>query len=222
MHSEIVNFSEAEEVWQPDYSDFHADHSKGDKDVVPEDAFRIRSIFKYVKFLKQKEYFVNKHPISSVRILYIREIFPDCKFLHIYRDGRAVVASQMNCMEDGRHKNPLHKFIKPKDWRELLTYPHHIQSAYAWKQVLSEIETSFKSLNNDDYYEVSYESFCEKPRSILNEIDKFCGFKHGNRLADKIPERLSYNNSKWLSYFEVNEREDIVKIINSKLKQYGY
>jgi len=221
-HSEVINFSEAEEVWEPQYLNQEIDHVKSIEDVKDLDAYRIKNKFKYMKFLKGGKYFINKNPINSLRIEYIKELFPDCKFIHIYRDGRAVVGSQMKCMKDGRHSNPLVKFIKPPNWKELLSLPHYLQASHAWVKVLNVIEKSFSRLSDREYLQFSYEHFCERPHAMLQKIDQFCGFKKGERFYDDIPLKLNYDNLKWKKNFTPKQIVRMTEVMETKLRQYGY
>ncbi len=64
----------------------------------------------------QEEFIVDKTPSNAFRVDFIREIFPDCKIIHILRDGRDNVVSRMTKWVVDR--NPSSEGEGLKDWSE--------------------------------------------------------------------------------------------------------
>lgn len=74
----------------------------------------------FAEQIDQKKIFIEKNVRNSLRIPYVRKVFPDARFIHIIREPRDVVTSLMK-----RWKNPI-------DWRYYL-------SSKAFELSLSEI-----------------------------------------------------------------------------------
>lgn len=81
-------------------------HSLTEEDITEERINRARS------YLTEKRLVV-KNPGNSLRIPFIKKIFPDVKFVHIIRDGRDVASSMMN----GPTKYAW-AYIRPPGWKE--------------------------------------------------------------------------------------------------------
>ncbi|MBF0235830.1 MAG: sulfotransferase, partial [Desulfamplus sp.] len=102
-----------------------------------------------------KRQFFSKSAMLSFMIPNILAIFPDAKFIHIYRNGPSVVSS----------------LIK-KEWQKYSRYfanesEYRIACARYWNDCVLEIETRKKEMlleTKGQYYEFSYEQLCETPQ----------------------------------------------------------
>jgi hypothetical protein len=85
------------------------------------------------------------------------ELFPDSKFIHIIRDGRAVAAS-----------------IMPLDWG-----PNTIdKTAHLWKNRVSHYLSVESSLKNDQILRVRYEDLILAPETALRDICSFLDLEY--------------------------------------------
>ena len=112
------------------------------------------------------------------RIGYLKQIFPDAKFIHVFRDGRAVVSSVLaapyfdgwagphNWTRGGMDEN------QGKIWKEsgesyvVLAAIGHVNRMRAFNQAK-------KELNEQNYLEISYESLCEDPVKAYEDTLEF-------------------------------------------------
>jgi hypothetical protein len=84
-------------------------------------------------------------------------LFPDSRFIHIIRDGRAVAAS-----------------IMPLDWG-----PNTIdRTARSWKNRVSHYLSLESSLKNDQMLRVRYEDLIQAPETALRDICNFLGLEY--------------------------------------------
>lgn len=111
---------------------------------------------------------VEKSPRNSLRIPYVKEIFPEAKFIHIVRDGRDAACSMVpGC--GGAEWNHL----KPPSWQEFYRrYSGTIRCAYAWKEVL---EITLADLPSVPHLQIRYEDLIASPLSTAKEIFNFIG-----------------------------------------------
>jgi hypothetical protein len=224
-HEDIANWSEAAEVIEPNYYNSGIDHIKLASDVNESDARRIKFLFGIFTRLKGKKRFLNKHPQNSLRIPYLDLIFPDAIYIHLIRDGRATVLSNISQIKKDkyRQKLPFGSFPKPDKWRDYTGKDYLEQFAYQWKFVIQYIRDSIKKLDNDGrYLEVKYEEFCNNPRSILNIIDEFCGLSKTGRNLDMVPEKFNVRSKFDSTEFSKSEKARLSKSINEFNQKLGY
>ena len=224
-HLDLCNWSEAAQIMELDYYNPEIDHLKNESDVTEFDKFRIQAFFGFKTKLFRKKRFVNKHPENSLRIRYIKKIFPDAIFVHIIRDGRAVVESNYSRSKIDLFRSyyPFGDFVKPPKWREYLCLPLLEQFAHQWVDVVSYIrETAKEILSPNEYKEIRYEEWCERPHEILYELDLFCELDPNRRIYNKIPKKFKNYNYEWKERLSAEEVERINRIIEPLNKELGY
>lgn len=116
------------------------------------------------------------------RIGYLRSIFPDARFIHVIRDGRAVVHSLLNVAfwrDNGGLERPW--------WSGGLTDQSldawrasggraDVLAALQWKTILDVARReSAAQLDGRRYLEIRYESFVADPDATLTRMYDFCG-----------------------------------------------
>ena len=197
-HPWVANWSEAGRVWDPaGYHDPSADHCWDVDRVTGEAARRLHSRFEWYRQLHKKRRFINKHPRNSVRIDYIRAIFPDALFIHVIRDGRAVVNSIVKRIERDpeRQRFPFGDFCKPPQWRQYLRDDPIEQAALQWREITAYILGKRSELG-DRYYEFKYEDMCLRPREVFAAAFEFADLPAGDEFLAMIPESLKNMNYK--------------------------
>jgi hypothetical protein len=81
-------------------------------DAMPWVARRFRSFFSDRALVQGKPLFLHKFT-GWPRTGFIRAVFPDARFIHIVRDGRAVVASEIRTSWWGGYLGPEHLGVGP-------------------------------------------------------------------------------------------------------------
>lgn len=198
-HPWIANWSEAGRIWDPtDYHNPNADHFWDANEATEQAARRLHSKFEWCRQRHKKRRFINKHPRNSVRIDYIRAIFPDALFIHVIRDGRAVVNSIVRKIEreSERQQIPFGNFCKPAGWRQYLRDDPIEQAALQWREIVGYI-LSKRSELGDRYYEFKYEDMCLKPREVFASAFEFASLPISDQFLARIPESLKNMNYKF-------------------------
>ncbi|MDQ3969347.1 MAG: sulfotransferase, partial [Thermoproteota archaeon] len=130
-----------------------------------------------------------------VRLL--NSIFPDAKFIHIIRDGRAVAFSILNKIEIAGDSNPLF-YVGFKDIlgdryqperSELFNY------GLAWSEFVRKAREA-SVVAQDRFYEVCYENLVREPYKELRKIVDFCELDWYSKFEEKIPHTQNMNE-KW-------------------------
>lgn len=114
------------------------------------------------------------------RIRYLDAIFGDAVFVHIVRDGRAVVNSLMNVgfwREQGGYSAPFWRGAvsdtELDDWRRAGGSPE-LLAALQWRNVVQATREQGQRLDGERYLEVHYEAFIADPESTVRRIGAFC------------------------------------------------
>lgn len=92
LHSEIIQWYEPYFIWDKFFRTASDDHRK-EEDATPEVISYIS--FHFSRYLRpsNRRFLIDKSPRNSLKIPFIREIFPNARFIHILRDGRDVTLS---------------------------------------------------------------------------------------------------------------------------------
>lgn len=223
-HPDVANWSEAGRLWDPyDYRNPEADHCWGAERVTPGAARRLHGWCEWHRQAEHKQRFVNKHPRNSVRIDYLRAIFPDAVFIHVVRDGRATASSMLKQIRTRprRQQTPFGGFCKPPHWRELAREDWVEQTAVQWGEIVRYIRDRGVELGSD-YFEVQYEPFCADPRGALRAMFEFAGLPVTDALLAGLPEKLDARNHKFKSDLSPDEIRTIERVEGALLVELGY
>jgi len=235
LHREICSFSEANDIWDPRvYPWYNTHYSRTPLWIDPyqyikewresftkKDENNLKNIFGAYQFISRKEVFINKSPMNTFRIKDIIRIFPDCKFINMIRDGRAVTFSwtkrQFKTIQD--NIDVFKKEGYDYDFDDLLKY-----TANSWKEHIKEVNIKNKQLKlreRNRLIEIRYEELTKNPQTTLSEIYDFISVsEHNTNLKDySLFENRNYKWKEGLS----EEQKDIVNMhIEDILVELGY
>jgi hypothetical protein len=102
---------------------------------------------------------VEKSPMNIQFMLDIAENLPSSRFIHIYRDGRDVAAS-----------NKRRFYWDPQS------------TMYRWVKVVRRGRSDGATLGANRYFELKYEDFTEQPAHWMEKICRFAGIPYNNSL----------------------------------------
>lgn len=234
-HKDIAHFSEANEVWDPKgfpwaRSDLKRPPSWLDpytfnrmwwEDVTTGYYKVLQATFGIYQRLRRKKLFLNKSPMNTFRIACILKFFPGARFIHIFRDGRAVAFSHMEKeyvkMQEEKESYRKRSCFYSKD--ELLEI-----MARFWVEHINEVEKQKKELSlkeNRIMYELNYEDFCLDPYEEMRKIFDFLGLdeKRSNiRLFPAIESR----NDKYKRSLSAAQVGKVTLIMKDALIRKGY
>jgi hypothetical protein len=125
--------------------------------------------------------FVNKMPRHALRLRFLHALFPQARFLHVVRDGRAVAASILKRRRSDYGTTGRWWGARPPGWREQLSEPPIRQAAWMWRTILHTVEQDANALPADALHTVTYEQFTREPEKTLRTIFAW---------ADLPPERF--------------------------------
>jgi len=133
------------------------------------------------------------------RIAYLASIFPDAKFVHVVRDGRAVVHSllRVDFWEDkGGFDGPFwHGLVDEvvlADWEKHGRNPGVI-AAHEWNCVVDSVKAESGEAAVD-VMEVRYEDFIDDPHGLVRNIYEHCKLKDSQGTHDYIDSNVKLVN----------------------------
>ena len=187
--------------------------------AVPPEAITARerrTLYWAIERLTLGKRYLDKLPRNTLRVPYLKTLFPDAWFVFLRRDGRAVVSSLMTGWREpggrfGRGMEPpiplqiegydgrIWKFLLPPGW-EGLAQGHTLAEvcAFQWVAANESILASRELIASDHWAEISYEELVARPRDSASAVLR----------ALHLPER-----SEVLSYAEELDRHVTKKAV---------
>ncbi len=162
---------------------------------------------------------LDKLPKNSLRIPFLKTIFPDALFVYLYRDPWQSISSMIEAWESGlwvtypkivAAQKPW-SLLLPPDWKSMLNEPLESICARQWVAANEFIMSDLSACDKDRFITVDYQQLISDPHQLIGDICDFCNIKFDKylreRLASDLPmsryTRTAPNSEKWRN----NERE---------------
>jgi omega-hydroxy-beta-dihydromenaquinone-9 sulfotransferase len=233
-HKQIAVLSEANDLWDPTGYPWNASNHETPpvwidvqtyiarwwRDTHPRQQ-QIRAVFGAYQRLLNKPWFLNKTPLNTYRVPQLLEIFPDARFIHLVRDGRAVVQSYT--------RKEYSKFLEmPQAFAPYNVYKSEDISrslADFWQQSLDIVHADDEKLGltqEGRMIEIQYEHLCDNMRGTLENICQFIGIS-GNDFAPTVWQiETKSQNHKWKDSLSAALIADIHQRMDKGLREQGY
>jgi hypothetical protein len=162
------------------------------------------------------------------RMGFLKEIFPDAKFIHVYRDGRAVVNSWLGV-------NWWLGWRGPSNWQwgeltaeqqakwEKYDCSFVALAAICWEILMAAQECAKQRTPSDDLLEVRYEDLCQDPIGIFQTVTEFCGLAWSPGFKTIVSQfSLRNTNDKWKKELSEAQQKILCECLADTLEKYGY
>ncbi len=172
------------------------------------------------------------HPLIKItgwpRMGYLLEAFPDAKFIHVVRDGRAVVNSimQVNFWEGWRGT---------KGWRGQDMTAEQQQrwddsgqsfvtlAAMELSDMLDAMVVATPLVPQDQFFELSYESLCDDPVGSFEAVTSFCAMSMTPDFERSVVDFGFRNtNDKWRRDLTEEQQRQLEAELVPHLARWGY
>jgi hypothetical protein len=162
------------------------------------------------------------------RISFLKEIFPDAKFIHVYRDGRAVASSWLQVWWWAGWKGP-------ENWRRGKLTPEQEQkwqqsgksfvvlAAMEWEILMAAYDKAKREVPTNDFMEIRYEDLCQNPKQFFRTAMEFGNLEWSTRIEatlNRIP--LESANDKWRRDLNEAQQRMLCEYLADSLQRYGY
>jgi hypothetical protein len=162
------------------------------------------------------------------RIGYLDEIFPDAKFVHIQRDGRAVASSLL-------HVHFWRGWFGPQEWRvgvlspeDQATWESYDRSftalaALQWRNQMRAMDAARRAVDPQRFYEIKYEAFCDQPLETCRRVLEFAELPVPPEF-EREARALSIKNmsNRWRDDLTPAQQKVLDDLLREDLQRYGY
>ena len=222
--------SEAYRLISREVSPIYANSSRDltSADVTPWLDQRFKKFFLSRAQAQRKPVFSHKYTGWS-RIGFFKHIFPDAKFLHVVRDGRAVANSWLQMPWWGGYRGPenwlwgnLQSDLDSKWRKEDRSYI--ALAALGWRLLMESYRTSTATLGRDSYFEVRYEDVLEAPEDRFEQIVHFSGLDFSDSFVGAL-RRQKIEKGRRRAFEHDLTKDQIAQMercIGPILTEYGY
>jgi hypothetical protein len=162
------------------------------------------------------------------RIGFLNEIFPDARFIHIVRDGRAVASSLL-------HVNFWRGWYGPQGWRAGLLSPEDEAAWEAcdrsfvalagleWRIQMRAMDAARRALDPERFLEVKYETFCEQPLESCRRVLEFTELPESAEFERQVGAASIRNMSnRWRADLTAEQQGLLDDLLREDLPRYGY
>ncbi len=161
-----------------------ASHEVSPEDVSPAER---RYLYWAIDRLALGRRYLDKLPRNTLRVAYLKELFPDASFVFLRRDGRAVVSSLMTGWRSGPrfgrgmvppiplriegYEGTTWKFLLPPGW-ETYAQGHRLAEvcAFQWTSANESVLGAKAAVEPSRWVEVAYEEMVEAPRATAERV----------------------------------------------------
>jgi hypothetical protein len=161
------------------------------------------------------------------RVAFLREIFPNAKFVHLVRDGRAVANSLLNV---GFWRG----WLGPMGWRwgDLPREYHDewleanrsfvVLAGIQWKLLLDALDVQRECVGNA-LIDVRYEDLCARTMGTIEEVCEHCSLNlHRELVAAVHGVAIRDANQKWRRDLDKEQQRMLSASLARHLERFGY
>ncbi|MFQ6606821.1 MAG: sulfotransferase [Fidelibacterota bacterium] len=196
------------------------------EDVTPRVASSLTSILEKVPTSKRPRLLIKI--TGWPRVGFLKTLFPEARFIHIVRDGRAVVNSMLQVRWWWGWRGPENWRWGPLTEEQYAEWKAHKFSfialaAIEWKLLMEAYEKACSSLDKEQLYTLKYEDLCVDPLSEFRTITDFCDLTWSPAFARVVKRtKLVNTNYKWKRDLNVDQQEVVNTILEPWLDKLGY
>lgn len=198
------------------------------EDVTPWLSQRFRRFFIERAEAQHVDYFLHKYTGWS-RLGFFNSIFPDAKFVHIVRDGRAVANSWLQMPWWGGYRGPENWLWGALPAPLAAEWEREDRSFVAlaglgWKLLLDATSLAAKNLSADHYLLVRFEDIVERPSESLQRILSFLDLP-ANAEFDNALAKYRFSCARRSAFeqdISIKQVSCLNRLLGETLNQYGY
>lgn len=161
----------------------------------------------------------DKTPLHTENLLWIEQLFPRARYIHLVRDGRDVVSSHL--------KHGLSEDLRPaaRHWKKNLRRARGLQSRIdsqrflrvCYEQLVRESESVVVKVC--DFLEINYDSRMLQPWKLADTLPELEQYDHYDRVSQPIS---TESVGKWQTRISDEEHVRLHELLLPELQEEGY
>jgi hypothetical protein len=208
--------------WAKNIEDFNkTDFNVDSKNLNHVKKYYTSLIERILKYQNKKNFIAEYSKWGRIKLF--TYIYPDAKFIHFVRDGKAVAYEYYKMIARGNYKEWQNKEEWIKQWPKSLKneFSNHGKTLIAfcallWKYQINKIKEECSLLDEKNYLEIKYEDFVENPIEYLKQINLFLEVKTNKRLEKYVKlKKIVNKNNDWKNELSEQDQMTLISILNS-------
>ncbi|MGN6391062.1 MAG: sulfotransferase family protein [Gemmatimonadales bacterium] len=198
------------------------------EDVTPRVRRQLHSVFERMLTPRRNRILIKLTGWS--RIGFLNEIFPDAKFIHIVRDGRAVASSYLHINEW-----QWRGWYGPYSWRYGPLSPED-QAAWEasgksfaalaglqWRIHTRAIDSARAHIDPARFLQVRYEDFCDEPLETCRRVVEFSELERSPMFERQVATtRITDMSNRYRKDLSPGQQTLLTNLLRDDLLKYGY
>ncbi len=192
-HPQITFLNEARQLWRSCYPvtdiwSIRARDSGGKlvltkDDANPKSNRKLHRLFRLETLKTKRPVLVEKLPINNFRLPFIYEIFPDARFIHIFRNGLEVAKSiARQAEEQGWFGSNDYKWLQLAEYTNRqkataglaqLCESNYERGLLEWRLSTEAVYRFFQHLPANSFFEISYDDLVSNPLETIHRVLDF-------------------------------------------------
>ena len=180
---------------------------------------KLSRLFRLATIVKGRPILIEKLPINNFRLNFIQKIFPDARFIHIYRNGLEVARSIEKASEKGEwfgaHSYKWDMLVDyarnsddTKNLPELCT-THYDKGLLEWRLSTEAAVGFLRRLPDASFFETNYDEFIDDPVETISKILVFIGVDRDPNVETFVSGTVARKSSK-LDSETISEKEQTI------------
>jgi hypothetical protein len=139
---------------------------------------------------------LEKTPKNALRIPFLASVFPDARFIYLYRDPRPTLASMMEAWASGKFRTypqlpgwsgPAWSLVLVPGWRGWVGAPLAEIAARQWATTTRIVLDDLEALPEDRWTAVGYDAFLAAPQAVAADLCRTVDFVWDRQLGSTLP-----------------------------------
>ena len=206
-------------IWKNDRSGNRGNLSLTAADTERRSSKRLSRLFRFETIKTGKPVLIEKLPANSFRLQFIRKIFPDARFIHLYRNGLEVARSIEKFCQEGKWF-----CANPYKWKQLshlarssngtaalpeLCTDYFYMGLLEWRLNTAAVTGFLELIPKAAYIEISYNDLLDNPGDTISRILDFIGLEPDPDVSEFAHQSLVRRSMK-IESMPLSEKEKII------------